>query len=530
MREGLRRAVAIVLAVGSLLFVYTTLRHVWEARLIVPFFDEWDFLEWYRGVRESGLSVAALWMPHNGHHLPLPRLIYLLRDSWTGGNPAALVVGNLVLQGAIIMLLARLAVREAAFAGTTMRWVVTACTVVLLSWTVQIENFYWSIQIVYVLAAAQAVASIYCMARADGRPLFLAGALLLAISDTLTLGAGLGVWPALAAVALALRHRRLVIGTVLASSAAVGLVYAAFPTEVTQGVGASLARPVDVLHYMARYLGPPFANDGLRVVLGGGLIALALVTILTALWRGVSSRFVGLHIGLTTFGLSVALLTALARLPVGIGEAGSSRYAAFSSLFWVGVISLAAHAVVMRRQQVARWGLYATLTWLAVFLVAASQNVAPRQFLARSDDATAAFLSLAVGAPDHLAIQENLHPRPEVALRLAGFLADQRYGFYGSSLVGTLDADAGATLPAMNQECPAPVTAAPLETGVRLTGGFATGKAPRWLVIVGADGKVQGLGMRNRLTNRFTAYSRRPIAGGTLYGLEPNGLCRVSLL
>ena len=526
MQDGLRRAAAIILSVGSLLFVYTTVRHVWEARLVVPFFDEWDFLEWFRDVELQGLSAAALWMPHNGHHLPLPRLIYLLRDVWTDGSPATLVIGNLLLQGAIVALLARVVLREGAFAGTTMRWVLMACTIVLLSWTVQIENLYWSIQIIYVLATAQAVGSLYCMARSRGQLVLLGAALLLALSDTLTLGAGLGVWPALLAMAIALRERWMTIGVVLASTLAVAIVYAAFPTEVTEGVAASLGRPVDLLHYMARYLGPPFANDGLRVVLGGVLIVAATVTIATALWRGVGSRFVGLHLGLATFGLSVALLTALARLPVGIGEAGSSRYAAFSALFWVGLVSLAAHTVVMRRQQVARWGLYATLTAFGVFLVAASQNVAPRQFLSRSDAATAAFMSVAVGMPDEDAIRQNLHPRPEVVRRIAGFLQDRRYGLFGSPLVGTLYTT--PTLPATGAACPATVTVESIEGGERLVGGFAGIRVPYWLMLVGADGEVTGLGVRDRLGNRLTVYSRRPLAGATLYGLVGAELCKIA--
>lgn len=530
MPSFLRRGLAISLTVGSLLFAYTTFRHVWEARLVVPFFDEWDFLEWYRQVLDEGLSFGALWMPHNGHHLPLPRLLYLLRDQWTDGSPAVLVMGSLLLQGAAIALLARVALREPAFAGTTMRWILMATTIVLLSWTVQVENFYWSIQVIYVLAATQAVASLYCLARSDGRPLFLWAALLLAISDTLTLGSGLGVWPALLATAISLRQHRLALGAVLVGTIAVAILYAAFPTEVTQGVFGSLARPIDVLHYMARYLGPPFADDGLRLILGGVLILAGVAVVLAALWRGVVSRFVGLHVGLVTFGLSVALLTALARLPVGVGEAGSSRYAAFSTLFWVGLVSLAAHAVVMGRWQKARWGLYGVLAGLFIFLVAASQNVAPRQFLARSDAASAAFLSIAVGAPDFPAIQKNLHPRPQVALRVADFLRDRHYGLYGSSLLQSLGATEAATLPPVEGDCTTTVTMDLLETGIRLSGHFGSKKAPRWLVVVGGDGNVQGFGVRDRLTNHFTAYSRLPLAGATLYGIERATRCRIANL
>jgi hypothetical protein len=532
MGEGLRRAGAICFVVGSLLFAYTTVRHVWESRLLVPFFDEWDFLDWYRHVLADGLSLHALWLPHNGHHLPLPRLIYFLRDWLTNGSPAALVLANLLIQAAVIAVLARLALKEPAFAGTMMRWVVMSATIVTLSWTVQIENFHWSIQIIYVLAAAQAVASLYFLAQMPVRGTSrLLIALLFAISDTLTLGAGLGVWPALLVGTIALRAGGRALVPIIVLTGAAAAVYLATPGEAPQGIADALGRPFDLLHYMARYLGPPFADDRLRLALGGLLIACAVGVILVTLWRGTRSGFIVLHLGLVTFGLSVALLTALARLSVGIGEAGSSRYAAFSTLFWVGLISLAAHAAVTRRWQPLRWGLYAMLSALFVFLIAASQNVAAEQFRARADASIAAVLSLVAGAPDAPAIHRDLHPRPEVPAGLLDFVQQQAYGLFGSPWMRSMNRPAAEALPPENGACGASMSAEALPGGARLTGRFADGvDAPRRLVVVAQDGRVHGLGIRGYRGHAFTAYMSGPPEGAVLFGYTGRQLCRAGQL
>jgi len=67
-----RRTLIGLLWTGSLAFACTTVRDAWEARLIVPFWDEWDPLTVYRYIAQSGDVFAELWTPFNGHYEPIP--------------------------------------------------------------------------------------------------------------------------------------------------------------------------------------------------------------------------------------------------------------------------------------------------------------------------------------------------------------------------------------------------------------------------------------------------------------------------
>jgi len=90
----------------SLGFAAFTVRYVWAGRLVVPAYDQRLFGVWFKQVLANGVDFRALIEPHNGHYLPIPRLIFLLRNTLGEGDPRLLVSANLLLQGASIWLTA----------------------------------------------------------------------------------------------------------------------------------------------------------------------------------------------------------------------------------------------------------------------------------------------------------------------------------------------------------------------------------------------------------------------------------------
>jgi len=159
-----------------------------------------------------------------------------------------------------------------------------------------------------------------------------------------------------------------------------------------------LTRPIDTLLFVCRYLPPLYIRDDLRVLLGALLIGLGVFAVVHGTVRGGRSRLDDLAVGLVAFGLSVALLTAMARAEIGVPA--SSRYMAFSSLYWVGLLAFGGSLAPVREWGVARWAIHgALLSGLEPAMTI--QTVADEPFVQRADRATAAVLSIVAGTPGH---------------------------------------------------------------------------------------------------------------------------------
>src|ERR1700704_4257497 len=56
------------MAIGAFAFV-------WRFGSDVPFWDEWNMIDAATGAQR--VTIEWLWMPHNGHRIPLPKLVLL---------------------------------------------------------------------------------------------------------------------------------------------------------------------------------------------------------------------------------------------------------------------------------------------------------------------------------------------------------------------------------------------------------------------------------------------------------------------
>jgi len=529
--QGWTQLAAVWLYGGALVFAAYSWRLAWDARLIVPFWDEWDFLLAFRAAAMNGIDVADLWAPYNGHRVFIPRVLYLLRDSALNGHPLPLVLACQILQGGLIGIIVATAWREPLVSRSLLRPTLIAVTIVLLTWTVQLENFHWSIQIVLVLPVFLCVASLalvswYPPAGNVDWPMVVAT--LAGLVACLCHGAGLGIWPALSVVAISQRRDRhwmlpVAAGACLALAMYLGLI-------LGNGAGAALAHPLGIVLFVSRLAGPPFALDIQQVPIGAVLVLGGITAIGVAIWHGIPARLGSLSIGLVTFALSVMLSIAVERSE--LGGPGASRYVAFSSLYWVGLTCLIGLLTTSGRWRTIRFALYAVLGYgILGFPVMASERVAADLFLDRADRSTAAVLSIVAGVPDDEAIAANLYPRPHVPRQLVPFLARRGYGFFGERLVRTVGHSVSDDFVVGVDQCRASVTLDPLHVpGLRLAGRYEAGDGPSWLVIVGLDDRIRGLAVRRRLGAEFTGYAPHTVAGGTLFGVTGNVLCRAGVL
>ena len=524
-----RRTPSILLWIGALAFAGTTVRDAWDARLLVPFWDEWDLLTVHRHITESGDLFTDLWTPFNGHYEPIPRLLFLGRDMLLGGDPIALILVCLVLQTALIGIIVATLLRAPALQGSLLQHVLVASSIVLLTWTVQMENFNWSVQITFVLPAFLTVASIATVssfgpARRIDWPIVAAA--VMAVAACLSLGAGLAIWPAVFVVAL--RQRRGAQAVIIAvAGAAVSLVPHWFSVEPTVTPTAVLIRPIETFLFVCRYLPPLYIRDDIRVVFGALLIVLGVFAIAHGTLRREGGRLADLATGLVTFGLSVAFLTAIVRVDIGVPA--SSRYMAFSSLYWVGLLMFGGSVFAAREWRVARWAIYVVLL-CGLEPVMTIQAVAGEPFVTRADQATAAALSMIVGTPDEHAIASHLHPNPRVPIELVAFLREQQYGFFGNRLTRAIGNPARNIFSATPAEkCEASVDLERRGNGLYVSGHYKAPGGPRWLVIAGPAGNVRGLAIREQRGDRIMGYVPT-LSSGTLFGVEGDTLCLAGLV
>ena len=522
-----RRTIIALLWGGSLAFACITLRDAWDARLIVPFWDEWDLLTVYRYITQSGDVFAELWAPYNGHYEPIPRLLFLGRDMLLGGDAITLIAACLALQAVLIGIIVAAFLWEPSLRGSVLQHVLIAASIVLLTWTVQMENFNWSVQITFVLPAFLTVASIALVswrppaARIDW-PIITAA--VMAVAACLSLGAGLALWPALFVIAL--RQRRGVQALIVTG---LGAVLSLVPHWVAAAASTTpmmmLTRPIETLLFICRYLPPLYIRDDIRVMLGALLIGLGVFVVVYGLARRGENRLGDLGLGLVAFGLCVAVLTAVARAEIAVPA--SSRYMAFSSLYWVGLLAFAGSLAAVRDGTVARWAVYAALLF-GLEPVMTIQTVADEPFVQRADQATAAVLSMVAGTPDEDAIASGLHPDPQVPIGLLPFLKEHEYGFFGNRLVRAIGHPATLAFPLTTAPCAATVELEVRDGGLRVSGRYATRNGPRWLVITGPQGNVRGLAVRERRGDRIVGYAPA-VARGALFGVASGSLCLAGL-
>jgi hypothetical protein len=523
LRTTSRRTVSVLLWIGSLAFACTTVRDAWDARLMVPFWDEWDFLTVYRHITESGDLFTDLWTPFNGHYEPIPRLLFLGRDILLGGDPITLIVVCLALQTALIGVIVATLLRAPALQGSLLQHVLIATSIVLLTWTVQMENFNWSVQITFVLPAfltVAAIAIVSWLAPTRGIDWPVVAAAVMAFAACLSLGAGLAIWPALFVIALR-QGRGAQPLIIVVGGAVLSFVPHWFAVESTIPVTMVWTRPLETLLFVCRYLPPLYITDDIRVVFGALLIGLGVMAIVHGTWRRKGGRLADLSVGLVTFGLSVAFLTAIARADIGVPA--SSRYMAFSSLYWVGLLMFGGSVFAAHEWSGARWAIYAVLL-CGLKPVMTIQGAAGEPFIKRADQATAAVLSMIVGTPDEEAIASSLHPNPQVPIELLPFLTDQHYGFFGNRLTRSIGKSATNMFSATTETCEATVDLEPRGNGLHVSGRYIASRRPRWLLVAGPAGNVRGLAIREQRGDRFSGYMPA-LTSATLFGVESGALC-----
>ena len=397
----------------------------------------WDgYLDFF--VRTGTEGPSAWWAQHNEHRIVLARGLFWLDIRVFGGRSAFLIACNVaLLAGNCALLLTML--REA---GGSSRWLGGFVVAWLFLW-IQNENLTWGFQSQFFFAQLLPLASFYLMHRTAstlgrGHGVF-ALALACGLLSLGTMANGVLALPLMTAYAIVAKMGWRRIGVLAGLSAASLLIYFyGYDTPSGQGSHSQAVRerPVELLRFIAAYLGGPFAylaglgttQVAVGVVAGAALMSASLYhaqrlvrservdTLSLALLAYI------VYVGGTAFGTSVS------RASLGIAGATTSRYMTPVLMAWAALLLLQ-----LKRSQPSQkplsigWAALAALLLIPMALL--QQSALKPQSDFRFERRVAA-LALELGVDDEVQIK-NVYPISQRAMSVARIPREANLSIFG---------------------------------------------------------------------------------------------------
>jgi len=329
----------------------------------VPWWDDWDLVDWWLRVRSSGgLDLAALWAPHNEHRIVLPRLLfYVALESGAGLVPVMLV--SQLFFGATLWLLAPL-LRQAG-AGWPRPWrllILAAFAAFTLSW-VQWLNMLMALQVSWSAALFGIVLALSGMADVSSRGApwrlgagvaiaYLSCAIWLVLVPVLLGWQGLRAWGGRSAAVSRRRDLLWFAGMAAALGVLLGFYLHGLRPHATgaqPGIGLGA-----VAAFLLRFYGSPFTARAGEPWMSVGLVTgivfvVGSAALAVAAWRRTRRGRPVPAIGIAAVAMAhvAAWLIALGRSSGGADAPLASRYTSVTLVGWVGLL---AAAMIMERE------------------------------------------------------------------------------------------------------------------------------------------------------------------------------------
>ena len=488
----------------------------------VPTWDDWDWLTW---LLAAPISIDRLFLPHNEHFIPIPRLLYWLQYQLQGANGNLLVWMCLACQLGVGALFWR-EIARAWPRDRRMRSVALGGSFLGLFHAWQLHSIVLGASIVFPAVLFFAVAAITLTLTATGiaRPAWLAASVLASLGAMLTTTSGIGVPVVVAGVAALSRA-----WTVAAAHALLAIVGAvAYVTLSPDGppgaAGVSSAFSVAplVLGFFAAFFAPfvTYVNVPAGVIAGAVLVLLGVAQslALVSTWSR-ATRIERFAVGVIAFTLGSALMAAAGRAePMGIHYASQSRYATYAMAYWaallVMLLSVAGRGAALRPVHalapVAR-----PLAAVAVATLLGLHMFTGIIWIAKAGNLRAPGLAMAAGVQDDQWIR-TIHSSVD-AVYQARALAIAR----GDRTL--LSPDLGRRIDTPPAQCQAAfwLVAAPEGPALRLIGTAQIDERSGW--IVDAVGIIEGLAVRAPLVDQPDP------SGGQVFAAVRQALGRGSL-
>ena len=345
-----RRAPALVLWVGALFFVVTSLAGVRLHYSPVPFWDSWggNVIAYRDATNGLWEFLHAIWRPHNEHRIVVPKLLFFANNAAFGGSNAVLVALNMALAATVAGLMALFAWRLHPTQSLRRSSLIALSVVSAFSWT-QNENFVWEFQSQFFLAPLFAAGSFYCASHAAAVD-WKIGPSALAVGfaglSMLSMGAGLASLPILCVLMLVLRApRRIWMPSAVTTAIALVVYLDDLPRQTIPDAPAPLHEEIARAgQYFFTFLGGPAyyltSNVDLAQAAGAAFLVLAALLALRLIGPGSNPFQIG-TLAVIAFVVADGILATVARSDLGVQQALSSRYQTPVLLGWTALAMLA---------------------------------------------------------------------------------------------------------------------------------------------------------------------------------------------
>lgn len=339
--RGVRVGAAILTLLPWLLCAAATVRFGFDA----PYWDQWWYAPVIGRVFSGEFAVSDLWMRVNEHIVFVPNLVLVPLARLTHWNIRFEHALTLLLFTAVLGVLLREAVRAARNSGRGMPlWIAPALAWLLFSYSMH-AIWIWGFLSIVGFAMFGVVMAVVCLSRDALTWRHFGVALIAACAATFSIGAGLSVWPA-GAMVLVLRipgnrNMRAYLAAWLGLGGVVAAIYYAASDGAANPVLERLSHPIAFIAYVLTFLGAPLgAFNGVVAMSCGAGFCIAVIPLVKRIVRATETvdRITALALGLVTVAFVSGLLTALKHLPEGFAHATSSRFVAWPTLGWCGLV------------------------------------------------------------------------------------------------------------------------------------------------------------------------------------------------
>jgi hypothetical protein len=306
---------------------------IWTRTATVPYWDEWDTVPIVQHFQQGALTWQELWSVHaSAHRIPLPRLLDLTLIELTHWNRQIEMSFDLAVACAALSLLIASMVRTVK---TSMaRFLLVAPLSLLMLSFAQFENWFTPFQIAFI---ATVLGAACCVWGLHGQPVgwrrfcvALVGATA-AVASSLP---GVLLWLAFLPSVLKLERRKVAIWCACGLAQWIVYFIGFQHSPITVNVFQDL---IFALVYLGAPVGFPYPfMDAIAGFWSVGLF----VAVIVVQWRRYRTlRHLDVWICLAIFVVACEQVTALSRT---ISYSLSSRYLAFSGLWWVALFVMSA--------------------------------------------------------------------------------------------------------------------------------------------------------------------------------------------
>jgi hypothetical protein len=312
-----------------------------------PLWDDWDSVPLFQKADNHTLGFSDLWAQRNEHRILFPNIVFLISAYATHWN-----IKFELLISFVFSVITALMLYLFVLSKIKQRSIALLASILIAAWfysPIQYENWLSGVQIIWFMSVAAMAVSLYFLdrfgsAKHINRRLIFGAALVSAVIASYSMGDGLLLWPIGLGILVAYRETKQSISVWIAAAlGTISIYYYHYKTPANSSPPTLfLHQRLEFIRYVFSYLGsaitsyPPGA-EGIGVKLTFVLLAL-----LYMVWmkRNQIEKFVP-WLSLIGVALLSAVITAIARLNLGIAQSTTSRYAVFSLLYVIGLTGLA---------------------------------------------------------------------------------------------------------------------------------------------------------------------------------------------